>query len=123
MTSRVADVKATTAAALPMPPQLSSDITCQHDRTVQLMRNYPISPDRHPTVLGGFMLWARRGQPQEVEERQREIFQTQQRQNKRSRLNWPGLCLVPRDLASHRGRNHIRKAGWHASRYAALRRV
>lgn len=86
---------ATAAAALPMPPQLSSDITCQHDRTVQLMRNYPISPDRHPTILGGFMLWARRGQPQEVEERQREIFQTQQRQNKRSRLNWPGLRLVP----------------------------
>lgn len=76
-------------------------------------------PDRHPTALGGFMLWARRGQPQEVEERQRDIPDTEQEiQTELARL-----CLVPRDLASQRGRIHIRKAGWHASRYAALRRV
>lgn len=52
----------TTAAALPMPPQLSSDIICQHDRTVQLVRNYPMRSDKYPMALGGFMLWARRGQ-------------------------------------------------------------
>lgn len=79
-------------------------------------------PDRHPTALGGFMLWARRGQPQDVEERRRDIPDTtkteQEIQNELARL-----CLVHRDLASRRGRIHIRKAGWHASRYAALRRV
>lgn len=121
MTSRVADVTATTPAALPMPPQLTSDITCQHERTVQLMRNYPIRPDRHPTALGGFMLWARRGQTQEVEERQRDILDpTKTEQEIQTEL--ARLCLVPR-LGQSRGRIHIRTAGWHASRYAALRRV
>lgn len=122
MTSRVAELMATTPAALPMPPQLTSDITCQHERTVQLMRNYPIRPDRHPTALGGFMLWARRGHTQEVEERQRDIPDPTKTEHE-IQTELARLCLVPRDLASHRGRIQIRKAGWHASRYAALHRV
>ncbi|KAI7782719.1 hypothetical protein LA080_012910 [Diaporthe eres] len=121
MTSRVADVMATAPAALPMPPQLTSDITCQHERTVQLMRNYPIRPDRHPTALGGFMLWARRGHTQEVEERRDIPDPTKTEQEIQTEL--ARLCLVHRDSASHGGRIHIRKAGWHAPRCAALRRV